>query len=91
MAIDKLSIMRRDKQCFEILLHVKDLKALTKERRSELIASCERPPSNDAITDQHSDQNDEEMADEDKDEDVEMQAASDNEKNDKKMQEESFQ
>ena len=41
MAIDKLSVLRRDKECYEIFLQPKDLKSLTKERRNQLLSLSE--------------------------------------------------
>ena len=38
MAMDKLSVLRRDRACFEILLNPCDLKALSREKQSELLA-----------------------------------------------------
>lgn len=63
MAIDKLSVLRRDKECYEILLLSKDLKSLTKERRNQLISfSEERPSANEELVEQQSENEDEEMA-----------------------------
>ena len=42
--MDKLSVLRRDRQVFEVLLHPKDLKPLNKERRNQLITSLQEQP-----------------------------------------------
>jgi len=53
MAVDKLSVLRRERACYEILLKPKDLKILQRVKRKELLDSLTLPI--DAIGDQASD------------------------------------
>ena len=53
MAVDKLSVLRRERACFEILLKPKDLKVFPRDKRKELLDSLTQPI--DAVGDQASD------------------------------------
>ena len=43
MAVDKLSVLRRERVCYDILLLAKDLKVFPRDKRKELLDQLTQP------------------------------------------------